>query len=257
MNTNRIMWGFVSLIVLLTIAISFGTMHSFSQQDKSKINDDGITEDLSKYAVVDYDAPESTDLTMRKERKLKNKRYDNQDWVLKNPHPDDGGVGRYDELTPPPLIPVDESNLVIVGEITAVSAHLSNDKQGVYSEFTIQINKILKNENSSEVEQGKSVIADRMGGFVRYPNGQKVIYRNSERDLPKVGNEYVFFLTKDKTSPNYEILTLYELKITGIVQLDYVGSFKDLKLMNRENFIDSVRSKISDSSTNTKSRRKP
>jgi hypothetical protein len=244
-------------MVLLTIAVSIGTISSHSQKDTSKINDDGVTDDLSKYAVVDYDAPESANAVERKERKLKNSRYDKQDWVLKNPHPDDGGVGRYDEAEPPPIIPADESDLVIVGKIIDVSAHLSNDRQGVYSEFVIQADKILKNDISKEVEQGKLVTADRAGGFVRYPNGQKVIYRNSERGLPYVGNEYVFFLTKDKISPNYQILTLYELKDAEIIQLDYGRNFEDFKKSNKQDFIESVRNKILESSTDEKSRRKP
>lgn len=36
MKSNRIIWGIVSLVVLTTIAISFGTMSSHSQQDTSK-----------------------------------------------------------------------------------------------------------------------------------------------------------------------------------------------------------------------------
>lgn len=36
MKRNRIIWGIVSLVVLTTIAISFGTMRSHSQQDTSK-----------------------------------------------------------------------------------------------------------------------------------------------------------------------------------------------------------------------------
>lgn len=257
MKSNRIIWGLVALVVLITIAVSFGTKNSHSQQGNSNKQDNKGYEDLSKYAVVDYDAPEPTNATEREERKLKNKRYDNQDWVLKNPHPDDSGVGRYDEQTPPPLIPADESNLVIVGKIVKVTAHLSNDKLSVYSEFTIRVEQILKNDVSREVKQEEFIIADRAGGYVRYPNGQKVLYRLSERGLPKVGSEYVFFLTSDKQNPNYEILTLYGLKDARIIQLDYGRKFDDFKNASKQNFIEAVRNKISESSTSKEPRREP
>jgi len=257
MKNNRIIWGLVSLVVLITIAVSLGTMSSYSQQDTAKEQDNKGYEDLSKYAVVDYDAPELKNAAEREKRKLKNKRYDGQDWVHGNPHTDTGGVGRYDEVIPTPLFPTKESDLVVVGKISNVSAHLSNDKFGVYSEFTIRVDQILKNDDSKKIEQGDSVTADRAGGFVRYPNGQKVIYRLNERALPHDGNEYVFFLTSDKQSPNYEILTLYELKDASVVQLDHGHRFDAFKNAGKQKFIKVIRDKISKSSTVEESRREP
>jgi hypothetical protein len=262
MKNNRITWGIVALVVLITIAVSIGTLDSHSQSSSATESptptpDNNGSEVLSKYAVVDYDAPAPTNVTEREERKLKNKRYDNQDWVLKNPHPDDGGVGRFDEKTPVPLFPVDESDLVIVGKISNVAAYLSNDKSGVYSEFTIRADQILKNDASKKVKQGNSVVADREGGCVRYPNGQKVFYENSTKELPQVGREYVFFLTSDKKNPNYEILTLYELNGTSVIQLDYGYNFDDYRNVSKQNFIETIRKKISEASTDKESRRKP
>lgn len=239
------MWAFVAIIVAMTIVISFGTDKGHSQQGNKNKNEEGFIDDLSKYAVVDYNAPEPADEKEREIRKLKNNRYDDQSWVIKNPHPDDSGVGRYDETEPPSLIPVNERSLVIVGKITGVKAYLSNDKQGVYSEFTIKINSILKDDTDNKTEVAKSVIADREGGFVRYPNGQKVLYMNSERALPAVGNEYVFFLTQDKVSPNYKILTLYKLENSGITQLDYASNdFDDFKKMSKQKFTEFITNKI-------------
>lgn len=245
------------MVVLTTLAISFGTMSSHSQRDNSKVQGNEGYQDWGKYAVADYDTPESENEAEREKRKLKNSRYDDQGWVHKNPHPDTGAVGRFDELIPPPIIPADESDLVIVGEIVNVSAHLSNDKRGVYSEFKIRVDQILKSDASQKIEQADFVTADRAGGFVRYPNGQKVLYRLSERALPDVGNEYVFFLRSDKQSPNYEILTLYELKDVGVIQLDHGRRFDDFKNAGKQNFIEAVRNKISESSTGKESRRKP
>jgi len=221
MKSNRIIWGLVTLIVLTTIAVSLGTMSSHSQQDTSKKQDNkqdnNGSEDLSKYAIADYDAPEPDNAIEREKRILKNKRYDNQIFVVKNPHPETDGVDLIDEIPRPPVIPTAESNLVIIGEIINVNAFLSNDKKGIYSEFAVRIGEILKEEGSNKVASGDSITVDRAGGFVRYPNGQKVLYSISQQDLPRVGSRYVLFLKTDKQSPNYEIVTGYELKEDKVV----------------------------------------
>jgi hypothetical protein len=244
MKSNRIIWGLVSLVVLITIVISIGTMPSHSQQETSKIQDNKSNDPLTKYAFTDYDAPETGNSVVREKRRLKNSRYDNQDWVSKNPHPDTSGVGRHDETPPPPLFPAEESFLVVVGKVVSVSAHLSNDKSGIYSEFKIQPEEILKGEGSKNIQPGEFITADRAGGGVRYPNGQKVVYEHSERDLLFVGNEYVFFLKCDEKSPNYEIITGYELKEGTVKPLNTGHRFDDFKGLGKQKFIEIVRNKI-------------
>ncbi len=254
MKSSRMMWVLVTLIVLTTMAIIFGTQDGRSQKNiQSQVQaeetpgygyDANGYKDMSRYAIADYDEPESSDAIERQKRKLANKRYDSQDWVLKNPHPDTGGVGRDDEITPPEIIPHAESDLIVIGVITGVSAHMSNDKKGVYSEYTIRIDKILKNDASKKVGEVESIIADRMGGFVRYPNGRKVIYELSDKALPFVGSQYVFFLTNDGESPNYKILTLYELKGDSIVRLDIGRNFDEFRNATKSTFIEAINNKI-------------
>lgn len=152
MKSNRMMWILVTLVVFTTIAVSFGTLDSRSQekvgnQIQSTPTPDNVGyRDMTKYAVADYDEVLPTDAKECQKRKLANGRYDNQHWVIKNPHPDDGGAGLDDEKIPPPIIPAEESDLIVIGTITDVSAHMSNDKRGVYSEFTIRVKQILKND---------------------------------------------------------------------------------------------------------------
>lgn len=250
MKSNRVMWGMVALIVLMTLAVSFGTINSHSQQDGSKKQDKSGFDDLSKYAVVKYDAPESKDATEREQRKLKNQRYDDQHWVVKSPHPETSGVGRIDDTPPPPMIPVAESDLIIIGQIADAKAHLSNDKRGIYTEFVIRIDEILKSDSSfAELARGDSITADRAGGFIQYPNGQRVLYKLSDYDLPRVGDNYVLFLRNGKgKGSNYEILTGHELKNDIFVPLDTNRRSDDFKENNKLNFIRAIRNKIADSS---------
>lgn len=246
-KSNRIIWGLVALVVLTTLAISFGTMSGHSQRDNSKAQDSRGYEDVTKYPIVDYDAPEPENALEREERKLKNKRYDNKGFVKKNPHPDTGGVSLDDEIPLPPPIPTSESDLIIVGKILDVKAYLSNDKRGIYSEYTVRVEEILKENGSNKVAQVKEITIDRAGGSVMYPNGQKVFYKVSGKNLPLVGSEYVLFLTSNKQSPNYEILTGYELKDGRVNSLDG-HRFDNLKGTGKRSFVEAVRNKISESS---------
>lgn len=248
MKNNKIIWGFVALVVLITIAISIGTMTSHSQKDTSKEQDSSGVKDLTKYPVIDYAASLPLDAVEREERIRKNKRYDNQDWVMKNPHPRDSGVGLIDEIPPPPVIPTSESNLIIVGEITTANAYLSNDKKGIYSEYVVRVKDVLKEDASNKIESGDSIVIDRRGGCIRYPNGQKVYYLASGEDLPSVGSRYVLFLTTDKQSPNYKILTGYEIKDSKIAPLDDAPPFRNLPETREMNFIKTIRDKISSAS---------
>ena len=253
MKRNRIMWGFVVLVVLTTIAVSLGTLKSRSQQKPqptpTQANNGGYY-DLTKYAIVDYDAPEPAGVKEREERRLKSQRYDGQHWVMSNPHPDDGGVSRYDEDIPPLMIPAAESDLIIIGEIVGATAFLSNDKKSVYTEFNVCIEEILKEDALNKIIKGTCITADREGGYVRYGNGQKIIYRISGRDLPGAGRKYVFFLTNDKKSPNYAILTGYDVTENTFIPIDRDNRPGDFTGTDMSGFVEAIRGKISRSVKN-------
>lgn len=132
-----------------------------------------------------------------------------------------------------------------MGEVVSANAHLSNDKLGIYSEFEVRTEQIIKNDATNNVVPGKSVFVDRIGGYVHYSNGQKVLYRIAGKDLPRVGSRYVLFLTKDKRSPNYKILTGYEFKADSIIPLDFEIAFNDFKGIGELNFLKAIHAKIS------------
>lgn len=118
-----------------------------------------------------------------------------------------------------PALPVAESDLVVVGTIGGGQAHLSENKRNVFSEFTLLVEEVFK-ARSSEISQGSVLTIDRIGGHVRYPNGQKVLYRIAGLNMPQIGSRYLFFLTSKHNKADVSILTGYELKATGAVPLD-------------------------------------
>lgn len=92
---------------------------------------------------------------------------------------------------------------------------LSGDKTGVYTEFAVEIREVLKGEGGN-LTVGKLVHADRPGGYVRYPGGHERLYRFADLNMPAVGGEYLFFLTRPEQSRNYEVLTAYEFSPQGV-----------------------------------------
>jgi hypothetical protein len=249
-SINKIIWGLVVVLVTLTVAFSWnsptsGQDYTVASQatPTPEIRD---TRDLSKYGIVDYESHLSLTGDEWEKRRSISQRYDNQEWVSKTmDNLEIGGIGRIQDLPPPPLFPFEESRLVVVGEVVKAEAFLSNDKEGVYTELTIRIDEVLKGAKDSK--QKKEIVADRGGGVVRYPNGQRVRYESSERGLPVVGSQYLFFLIKDEISANYEILTSYEFRDGKVRQMEAGQPFEDFKNTDKRAFLGMVRHRLQES----------
>jgi len=126
-----------------------------------------------------------------------------------------------------PALPVKISSAVIIGEVTDAQAYLSDDQTEIYSEFTVQIQQVLKNDNKAPLDVGNSVVVERLGGRVKFPSGKIVIASTNHQDLPRSGKRYVFFLTHEgpeaKPYEDFHILTGYELRDGQVFPLDKPG----------------------------------
>ena len=152
------------------------------------------------------------------DRLLKNSRYDNQGIVKSEIDPNTANV-----LTEPiesiSDIPADKSDLIVEGRVTDSAAFLSNDKGAVYSELKVHVSEVLKDTTSLKVSTGDSIVTERYGGRVKYPNGQIVRYGIVGQGSPAEGRNYVFFLSQAEQG-NYNILSAYELQGNKVQALD-------------------------------------
>src|ERR1700749_3171795 len=73
-----------------------------------------------------------------------------------------------------PDFPFGMSDLVVEGTVTDSRAFLSEDKTGVYSEYTIAVSDVIKASASNPVSNHDAITAERFGGRVRYASGQIV-----------------------------------------------------------------------------------
>jgi hypothetical protein len=169
--------------------------------------------------IVDFD---SAPLHQNSKRSAKNNRFKEQSWVSNIPVPQVVNVERStgdSSFNTPTDLPVEQSDLIVEGKIIDGQAFLSDDKSGIYSEFTIKVSKVLYEDSTGKVKNGDSVIAERVGGRVRYPSGQIVRYNISNQGSPVKNKKYLLFLKKT-TEGDYELLTAYEQQNDVVKSLD-------------------------------------
>jgi len=239
---------FLLVLVFATLGVMTSARHQQTQRDNAKEND--YSKQLQarrlRFPTADY---EETDLAdAKKNERLKQKKIRKNDFkfVARNPPywqtelvaTNEGGMDF-------PALPIAQSTFIILGKITSAEAHLSESKKNVYSEFKMVIEKVLKTANSSIIE-GTELTVDRTGGFVKYPNGQSVLYRFSGMNMPLIGERYLFFLTS-KDQQDISILTAYELGAT-VTPLDESPQFEKYRGVTEDVFLQNLRDSLTKSS---------
>lgn len=210
-----------------------------SKNDTPKANP---AESHSQYPAVDFmhPMPESADPKIRAERSAKSRRYDKKGVVSSAAvkgealFGDDWDVG----LTG---IPVRRSDAVVVGEVLGAQAHLSRDKGAVYSEFTVRVDEVLRNDGGALLAAGQSITAERFGGVVKYGPGFSRLYRMVGQDLPRVGRRYVLFLKSVGEGQDYSIVLGYELRSEKIFLLDELPVTAPYEGADAASFLKTVR----------------
>lgn len=124
-----------------------------------------------------------------------------------------------------PALPVQRSAAIVIGTVSGAEAFLTPDKTGVYSEFAVKVDSILKEDPKKPLTGGDTISVERNGGRVRMASGKVAISWTNHQDMPKVGSRYVFFLTHDfevagDTYDDFYLLTGYELKDGKVFPLD-------------------------------------
>jgi len=197
----------------------------------------------ARFPVTDYDSPQSTNAEEKAKRWKKNKHYDDGGMVMKNP-PDEGTASTLVSHTffALPALPTAQSDVILTADVLKSEAHLSNDKTGIYSEFNVQVNEVLKNTGPT-LSQGNLITLSRRGGKVRYASGHVFRYEIMCQNMPAIGGRYLFFLKAIPDTNDYEILTGYETKSGNVQPLD-VGQFDTFRGKDVVGFLNTLRDAI-------------
>jgi hypothetical protein len=145
-----------------------------------------------------------------------------------------------------PALPVAQSEAVIIGEVTGAKAYLSEDKYTVYSDFTININEVLKNSSTSQLAPNNVVNVERQGGRVRFPSGHINTVAVGGQSMPRIGKRYVLFL-KSSDGQDFSIVLGYELREGHVFLLDnaYPGHpIRDYQGVDEATFLKKVKDAI-------------
>ena len=143
-----------------------------------------------------------------------------------------------------PSLPVAQSDTVVLGSVTDAQAHLSSDRAGLYSEFTLKVDRVFK-EMVPPIED--TPVVEREGGVVRFSSGRLLPYRVAGQRLPALGGEYLFFLKHNPQGDDYHIITAYEIRRNHIFPLDKPEAFKAYEGVAKEDFLRLLQDAIADS----------
>ena len=130
--------------------------------------------------------------------------------------------------------------MIVVGEILDAQAHLSEDKTNVFSEFTVHVTNQLK---GNTLLTGKDIVVERLGGYVKYADGRKLLYRIGTAGMPRVGGQYVLFLRF--SNQEFSILTGYEFTEQGVEPLDESRQFESLRGLSESAFLSRLNDALS------------
>lgn len=192
--------------------------------------------------VVDYNAPEPQSLQELNARRLRSKRYDHSILGVRELPLNVDQLPLIDHFwwrLPP--IPAGQSDAVLIGEVLDARAYLSNDKTGVYSEFTIRVERVLK---GSDHDLPSLIAVERLGGAVRFQTGRIIKYEVLNQGVPRTGGRYVLFLRHNSEGDDYSLLTGYELSNGHLVSLDSVDVFKRYEEWPVDRFLNVVTKNI-------------
>ncbi len=228
--------------LLIVAAVGVGTATSAVRKQNHPAHPVRTHEQIDKeqWPAVDYDSPAARKPD-KATGKPKKSGYEKSPMMVNPLDESEQTTITHGETDSLPALPVAQSDVVVVGQVTEAESFLSADRTGVYSEFTVQIGEVLKDDGESRIAPGSSLAAQRAGGQVRFPSGRSHLYSVSNELMPQVGRRYLLFLTKQEEGQAFHILTGYELDNGTVLPLDRHEQFRGLQGKEEVSLLDAVR----------------
>jgi hypothetical protein len=233
---------FIVVIAVMTLSVTVfkSGKSSVTGQQKARQTSVPLYDREDRYPVVEADEVEPSDPAKRAKLKKQRLRYD-KDAPFRHPGPSHGEVAFLPEWQFDfPALPVKQSDAIVIGGVLTAEAHRSENKGNVFSNFEVKVDEVLKGLN---LTPGSVINVQRVGGFVNYPTGKKVLFRLMGNGMPAVGERYAFFL--NVLDDDYRILTGYELGEGGVMPLDNSRQFETYRRETETDFVKALRDAIS------------
>jgi hypothetical protein len=208
----------ILLLVLLAASVIAFTLSGQSQKKTALTGDK--TPKQRELPIVDFSEGQSLESKASSGQKPKASRYDRQSSEPIHDAPlVSGRTWSTRWWTDLSALPFSYSDVVLIGGVLDAKAHLSNDRTGIYSEFGVQVQEVLKNSTSNPIHAGDVISLERFGGAVRFPSGVIQRYETVGQGMPTAGGVYLFFL-KQMEPPDFSIITGYQLDAELVSPLD-------------------------------------
>jgi hypothetical protein len=239
-KTTYLVFVIVATIMTLSVTVFRGGKSSATPQQDVRRTAVPIYERDERYPVVDFNEPEPADPVKKAKLKKQQQRYD-KDAPFRHPGPNHAEVAFLPEMQFDfPALPVSKSDVIVIGEVSNAEPHRSENKLNVFTNFEVRVDEVLKGSNLSA---GSIINVQRIGGFVKYPDGRKVLFRLMGNGMPAVGGRYAFFL--NSVDEDYVIITGYELGADGVMPLDNSRQFERYLGETETDFIKALREAVS------------
>lgn len=149
------------------------------------------------------------------------------------------------ELPDPAGLPI-SGCIIVIGTVSSGTAYVNQEHTGLFSEYKVAVQEILKPDPESVISARDLLTAWRSGGSIQFPSGHIKHYIIAGRGFPEVGTQYVFFLRRpDKTIDDYAINTAYSIKDQVVSPLDDIQYKNPFDGMSANEFLDKLRHEIS------------
>src|SRR5215213_9909385 len=229
----------VMTIMTLSVTVFKPGQGSVTGQQKGRQASIPLYDREDRYPVVESDEVEPSDPVKQAKLKRQKQQYD-KDAPFSRPGPKDAEIAfRPEWQFNFPALPVAKSDVIVIGEVLNAEGHRSENKLNVFSNFALKVDEVLK----GNLTAGSLINIQRIGGFVNYPNGKKVLFRLVGNGMPAVGARYALFLTA--LDEDYRIVTAYEFGVEGVMPLDNSRQFEIYHGKSEADFLNALRDAIS------------
>ena len=212
-------------VLLISALITLRGQNQQNQNDPAALARDQYDE--SSYPVTNLSTPEPTDPERRARRRARSQSLNPR--LRPGTDPSRYRITEHSEssfgIVPPhapprSALPFAESAAIVIGEVTDAQSFLTENQIDVYSEFTIHLSEVLKNNSPVGLSCGDTLPVTRSGGAVRLPSGKVIRFGFYGMPLPRVGHRYLFFLRYFEEGEVFSIHTAYELRAGRVIPLD-------------------------------------
>ena len=137
------------------------------------------------------------------------------------------------DLLPMPELPVDESQVVVVGTVERAQPFLTSSKSSLYTEYTIRVTDIVK--SAAEVPVNDSLVILRRGGKARLEDGRVIVWDVHGEGYPyRAGEQYLFFLGYRRDEAAYLVQRAWQIE-QGVIKAAYPGDREKARLYKSQN----------------------